>query len=90
VPWLLKHGLNFSLFFRKRFANRTDAFFALDVIVSAIGLIWLIQSEGKRLRVRLLWLPTIGTSIVDVSLGLPLFLFSKAGDVGSKNRLQHQ
>ena len=75
VPWLLEHGLNGPLFFRELFANRVSAFFAMDVIVSAIVLIWFIQSEGKRLRVRLLWLPTIGTLIVGVSLGLPLFLF---------------
>jgi hypothetical protein len=54
VPWLPEHGLNLSLFFRELFANRISAFFAMDVIVSAIVLIWFIQSEGKRLRVRLL------------------------------------
>jgi hypothetical protein len=47
----------------------------MDVILSAIVLLWFIQSEGRRLRVRLLWLPTIGTLIVGVSFGLPLFLF---------------
>jgi len=75
VPWLLEHGLNVTLFFHELFANRISTFFVLDVIVSAIVLIWFIQSEGKRLRVRLLWLPTIGTLIVGVSFGFPLFLF---------------
>src|SRR5205823_14742635 len=75
VPWLLEHGFNLGLFVRELFANRISMFFAMDVIVSAIALIWLIQSEGKRLRVRLLWLPTIGTLTVGVSLGFPLFLF---------------
>ena len=75
VPWLLEHGLNPGLFFRELFANRISAFFAMDVIFSAIVLIWFIQSEGKRLRVRLLLLPTIGTLIVGVSFGFPLFLF---------------
>jgi Protein of unknown function DUF2834 len=75
VPWLLEHGLNVTLFFRELFANRISAFFVMDVIVSSIVLIWFIQTEGKRLRVRLLWLPTIGTLIVGVSFGLPLFLF---------------
>jgi hypothetical protein len=75
VPWLLEDGLNVTLFFRELFANRISAFFVMDVIVSAIVLIWFIQTEGKRLRVRLLWLPTIGTLIVGVSFGLPLFLF---------------
>jgi hypothetical protein len=75
VLWLLEHGLNVTLFFREMFANRISTFFAMDVIISAIVLIWFIQSEGKRLRVRLLWLPTIGTLIVGVSFGFPLFLF---------------
>ena len=75
VPWLLEHGLNITLFCRELFANRISAFFAVDVIVSAIVLIWFIQSEGKRLRVGLLWLPTVGTLVVGVSFGFPLFLF---------------
>jgi hypothetical protein len=75
VLWLLEHGLNVTLFFSEMFANRISTFFAMDVIISAIVLIWFIQSEGKRLRVRLLWLPTIGTLIVGVSFGFPLFLF---------------
>src|SRR5438046_10655105 len=75
VPWLLEHGLNITLFFRELFANRISAFFAMDVVVSAIVLIWFIQSEGKRLRVRLLWLPTVGRFVGGVSLGFLLFLF---------------
>ena len=75
VPWFLEHGLNLTLFFRELFANRISAFFAMDVIISAIVLIWFIQSEGKRLRVGLLWLPTLGTLVVGVSFGFPLFLF---------------
>jgi hypothetical protein len=75
VPWLLEHGLNIALFSRELFANRISAFFAMDVIVSAIALIWFIQSEGRRLQVRFLWLPAIGTLVVGVSFGFPLFLF---------------
>jgi hypothetical protein len=75
VPWVFEHGLNIALFFRELFANRISAFFAMDVIVSAIVLIWFIQTEGKRLRVRRLWLPTLGTLVVGVSFGFPLFLF---------------
>jgi hypothetical protein len=74
VPWVFEHGLNLTLFFHELFANRISTFFVMNVIVSAIVLIWFIQSEGKRLRVGLLWLPTIGTLIVGVSFGLPLFL----------------
>jgi hypothetical protein len=60
---------------RDLFANRISAFFAFDVIVSAIVLLLFIQSEGRRLQMRLLWLPMLGTLFVGVSLGLPLFLY---------------
>src|SRR5262245_37527669 len=75
LSWLFEHGLNIALLFNELFANRISAFFVMDVIVSAIVLIWFIQSEGKRLQVGFLWLPTIGTLIVGVSFGFPLFLF---------------
>jgi Terpene cyclase DEP1 len=47
----------------------------MDVIVSAFVLLSFIQNEGKRLGMRLLWLPTLGTLLVGVSFGLPLFLY---------------
>jgi hypothetical protein len=76
VPWIIEHhALNMPLFMRDLFANRIAAFFALDVIVSAIVLLSFIQSEGRRLRMRFLWLPMLGTVLVGVSLGLPLFLY---------------
>src|SRR5438876_3557217 len=77
VPWIVEHhALNMPLFVRDLFANRISAFFALDVIVSAVVLISIIQTEGKRLGMRLLWLPTIGTLLIGVSL-FPLFLYQR-------------
>ena len=76
MPWIMEHhALNMPLFIHDLFANRISAFFALDVIVSAVVLILFIQSEGKRLGMRLLWLPTLAVLLVGVSLGLPLFLY---------------
>jgi hypothetical protein len=78
IPWIMEHhALNMPLFVRDLFANRISAFFALDVIVSAVVLISFIQAEGKRLGMRLLWLPTIGTLLIGVSLGFPLFLYQR-------------
>ena len=76
IPWIVEHhALNMPLFIRDLFANRVSAFFALDVIVSAIVLISFIWIEGKRLGMRLLWLPILSVLLVGVSLGLPLFLY---------------
>ncbi|MGE5215228.1 MAG: DUF2834 domain-containing protein [Nitrospirota bacterium] len=76
VPWLLEHGLNVTLLLRELFANRISAFFGIDVIISAIVLIWFVQRESKRCGVGLLWFPIVGILIVGVSFGFPLFLES--------------
>lgn len=47
----------------------------MDVLVSAIVLIGFILFEGNRKGMSLLWLQIVGTLVVGVSLGLPLFLF---------------
>ena len=75
VPWLFEHGLDLSLFFGELFANRVAGFFAMDVLVSPIVLIIFVQVEGRRLGIRGLWLPVVGTLLVGVSFGLPLFLY---------------
>ena len=76
APWIAEHhALNIELFMRDLFANRISAFFAMDVIVSAVVLIVFVRAEGKRLGMRLLWLPIISVLVVGVSLGLPLFLY---------------
>jgi Terpene cyclase DEP1 len=76
VPWIMEHhALDMSIFLRDLFANRISAFFAMDVIVSAIMLLIFIKAEGRRANLKLIWLPFVGTLLVGVSFGLPLFLY---------------
>ena len=76
LPWIMEHhAMNIPLFIHDMFANQISAFFAMDVIVSAIVLIVFILDEGQRQGMRALWLPVIATLLVGVSLGLPLFLY---------------
>ena len=85
IPWIIEHhALNISMFMHDLFANRIAAFFALDVIVSAIVLLSFIQNEGRRLRMRFLWLPMLGTVFVGVSFGLPLFLYLRQLELDRK------
>jgi len=85
IPWIIEHhALNISIFMQDLFANRIAAFCALDVIVSAIMLLLFIQSEGRRLRMRFLWLPMLGTVFVGVSFGLPLFLYLRQLELDRK------
>lgn len=76
VPWVVaQHGVPLGLFVRELFANRIGGFFGMDVLVSAVVLIFFLRREGRRLGVRHLWLPIAGTLTVGVSLGFPLFLY---------------
>jgi hypothetical protein len=77
LPWAIEHGLDGSLFVRELFSNRIGGFFGLDVIVSACVLIPFVVSEGHRLQMSRLWLPIIGTLLVGVSFGFPLFLYMR-------------
>lgn len=74
VPWVAQHGLDMTLFWHQLMANRVSAFFAADVLVSAIVLMIFIRAEGSLLGFRR-WLPVIAVFTVGVSLGLPLFLY---------------
>jgi hypothetical protein len=75
LPWLLENGFHMKLFVQQLFANRIGGFFGMDVLVSAVVLIFFIRREGQRLGVRHVWLPIAGILTVGVSLGLPLFLY---------------
>ena len=55
--------------------RRISAFFALDVIVSAVVLWTFVFVEGPRRGVKRLWMPIAASLIVGVSLALPLFLY---------------
>jgi Terpene cyclase DEP1 len=77
VPWFWDHGLDLHLFVQQLFANRIGAFFGLDVLVSSLVLWIFVFAEGGRLGMRRLWVPVIGTLLVGVSLGLPLFLYMR-------------
>jgi uncharacterized protein DUF2834 len=75
VPWLIEHGLDGRLFLQHLFANRISAFFALDVVVSAVVLLRFSGLESRRLRLGSRWIILAATLLVGVSLGLPLFLY---------------
>lgn len=75
LPWLSTHGLDIPLFVSELFSTRIGGFFGWDVIISALVLIPFILIEGKRLGMGRLWMPVVGTFLVGVSCGLPMFLY---------------
>jgi Terpene cyclase DEP1 len=75
LRFLVTEGLNLSLFFGQLFQNDISSFFAMDLFVSAIALWVFVFVEGRRRRMKGLWIYVVCTMIVGVSLALPLFLF---------------
>lgn len=74
IPWLLENGLSIRGFVSEAGATSIGAMAWLDVLVSAVALLCFIFVESRRLKISAWWLPTVGTLVVGVSLGLPLFL----------------
>ena len=73
--WVADNGLDVSLLFEEIISSRIAAFCWLDVVVSAIVLFVFMFTDGVERRIAKLWLPVVGTLVVGVSLGLPLFLY---------------
>ena len=77
IPWLWQHGLDMDVFIHELFTTRIGAFFAFDVVVSALALFVFIFGERTTACVQHVWLPVVATLVVGVSLGLPLFLYMR-------------
>jgi hypothetical protein len=77
TPFLREHGFDLRLLVEQLFANRISAFFGLDVVISSVVLWVFVFVEGRRRKLRHLWLPVVGSLVVGVSLGLPLFLYMR-------------
>ncbi len=75
LPWIVAHGLNVPLMVQELFSNRVSAFFALDVIVSAIVVAAFAWIEYTRAKARFWWAPIAAVFCVGVSFGLPLLLY---------------
>ena len=77
MPFIAENGLDMSLLFEQAFETRSAAFFGVGAIISAVVVIFWVLSEGKRLNMKNLWTYILGTLLVGVSFGLPLFLFMR-------------
>jgi hypothetical protein len=75
VPWIRENGWNTAFFFRLLFANGVSGACVLDVLVTSAIVVVFIVVEGKRLGMRLIWLPLVGLPALGVPFALPMFLY---------------
>lgn len=81
LPWVLDNGLNPRLALQDLFANHISAFFAADVLVSAVVVFVFLAFERDRVG-RRWWLVVAATLAAGVSLGLPLLLYLRERERG--------
>lgn len=77
VPWLAANGVDIGLLFSEAVANPISIFAWLDVLVAAIALLGFIVVDGQRYKVKYRYFAVLGTLLVGVSFGLPLYLYFK-------------
>jgi 4-amino-4-deoxy-L-arabinose transferase-like glycosyltransferase len=75
APFVLVNGFNPKLFLEAAGHTPVSRFFTLDVLISAFTLFLFMALERRRLKISNVWVCVVGTLLVGVSLGLPLFLF---------------
>ena len=78
--FVIENGLDFKLFFDQLFTNYISTFFGLDVIISAVVVLFLIIIETKRIKIKKAWISVFGLLLAGVSCGLPLFLYLREKD----------
>jgi hypothetical protein len=75
IPWLTQNRLNIPLLVDQITSSPVAAFAWLDVVVAIIALFVFIYADNRERQVRYWWLAVIGTLLVGLSLGLPLYLY---------------
>lgn len=74
LPWFLSHGPDVGAFVQAISRSRVASFGWLDLLITGAVTLVYIRVEGRRLRMRRLWIPALATCALGVSCGLPLFL----------------
>lgn len=77
IPWLVENGFHFPLLLQQIVENPLAVFAWLDVIVTVIVIVFMVVSEGKKLKMKKIWIPITASFIGGASVGLPLFLYMK-------------
>lgn len=75
VPWLIAHGADIPLLWDQATANPISIFAWTDVIISATALLVFIVTDSIKNTVKYSYLAVLGTLVVGVSFGLPLYLY---------------
>lgn len=73
--FLLANGLNFAALKAQAMINPVSGFLAVAWLIAGLVTLVFVWSEGRKMKMKGLWLPLAATVAAGVSCGLPLFLY---------------
>jgi ABC-type Fe3+ transport system permease subunit len=73
--FLLTNGLDLAEFKTQMWAAPISSFTGAAFVISSVVTFCFVWGEGRRHKMKGLWLPLMATALVGVSCGLPLFLY---------------
>jgi len=77
IPFFAENGLDLIMFTGMVFANYASSGVAFDALITGLVVILFILVEGKKMKMKNLWIPILAIFAVGMSLGLPLFLYMR-------------
>jgi hypothetical protein len=75
ISFLAANGLNLSLLIEQLFGTPISAFFAVDLLITAVVFWVFVYREAGRLQMKRAWVYVAATLLVGPSFALPLFLY---------------
>lgn len=75
IPASIAGQLTIGQLFEDITATRNVAGLTLDISVAVLAGIIFMIAESIRMRIRLVWIPILGSFLIGFSFGLPFFLF---------------
>jgi hypothetical protein len=73
--FILNHGLDLSEFKTQMWAAPISSFTGAAFVIASVVNFFFVWGEGRRQKIKGMWLPLLATILVGVSCGLPLFLY---------------
>ena len=80
-------GFDLNRFISDISLNASSRFILIDLGIAATTFMVFLIYEFRRLKIKLWWLPIVGTFLVGLSFGFPLFMYLREVELEKRNNL---
>ena len=82
-----QNGFNLSRFITDISLNYSSKFILADLGIAATTFLIFLYFENRKIKLNLWWLPVLGTFLVGVSFGFPLFMYLRQIELENTKKL---